>query len=464
MILNNLRISFGSRYIKVTTLGILFWWLSFGVVSIFALYVQLPSIIISFLIFGILGFLLTSFVEPEANALYLLLYFISTIISLLLYFNFNEIYGSPYWGGGSDELMYEDVGKEFALNYGFFDYSSIRGELVVPWHNSIGYIYLIGILTKMSIFLGGVHTMIFRIFNSACLGILCVFVYSISKKVLLNRNTVVWTAIIVGIMPIMLWVAGQTLRDVIASLFLVIGTQVWVCNSFGKHSISTITKIIVTVMLFFVLFEMRKGQAFILLATSIAGLMVSTRYNNVVFKFLLSSAVLGGLLFFYFSIDGAKEILEFSLQAEDYSKYRVEDTGGGLSSVVFASPPPLSYFLRTLYALISPIPEINFKAYKSLLSLGTIFQFFFIPFLFIGIRKSFESRYSQVLFLSFLLPFIGMSMFTFTIRHIVQYLPFGIILTSLGYEQYQGNRKLVFYAMGGLIGLLLIIYLFLKYQ
>lgn len=463
MISNNLRISFGSRYINVATLGILFWWLSFGVVLIFSLYVQYPSIIISFLIFGILGFLLTSFVEPESNALYLLVYFISTISSLLLYFNYNEIYGSPYWGGGSDELMYEDLGKEFALNYGFFNYSSIRGELVVPWHNSIGYIYLIGILTKLSIFLGGDHTMIFRIFNSACLGILCVFVYSISRKVLSNRNTIVWTAIIVGIMPIMLWVAGQTLRDVIASLFLVIGTQVWVCNSFGKHSISTITKIIVTVMLFFALFEFRKGQSFILLATATAGLMVNTRYNNVVIKFLLSSVVLGGLLFFYFSIDGAKEILQFSLQAEEYSVYRVEITGGGLSSAVFASPPPFSYFLRTLYALISPFPMIDFKAYTSLLSVGTIFQIFFIPFLFIGIRKSFESRYLQVLLLSFLLPFIGMSMFTFTIRHIVQYLPFGIILTSLGYEQYQGNRKLVFYAMGGLIGLLLIIYLTLKY-
>jgi hypothetical protein len=463
MILNNLRISFGTKYIKVITLVILFWWLSFGLVSIFALYVELPSIIISFLIFGILGFLLASFIEPEANTLYLLLYFISTIISLLLYFNFNEIYGSPYWEGGSDELMYEDVGKEFALNYGFFDYSSIRGELVPPWHNSIGYIYLIGILSKMSFFLGGNHTMIFRIFNSACLGILCIFVFSISKKVLKNRNIVVWTAIIVGIMPLMLWVAGQTLRDVIASLFLVIGTQVWVCNSFGKHSTSTITKIIVTVLLLLALFEFRKGQAFILLITAIAGLMVGTRYNNVVFKFILSSVILGGLLFFYFSIDGAKEILEFSLQAEEYSIHRVENTGGGLSSVVFASPPPFSYFLRTLYALISPFPEINFNAYKIFLSLGTGFQFFFIPFLFIGIRKSFDSRYSQVLFLSFLLPFIGMSMFTFTIRHIVQYLPFGIILTSLGYEQYQGNRKLVFYAMGGLIGLLFIIYFLLKY-
>jgi hypothetical protein len=462
MISNNLRISFGSRYINVATLGILFWWLSFGVVFIFSLYVQYPSIIIAFLIFGILGFLLTSFVEPESNALYLLVYSISTIITVLLYFNYKEIYGSPYWGGGSDELMYEDLGKEFALNYGFFDYSSIRDELVVPWHNSVGYIYLIGILTKFSFFLGGDHTMIFRIFNSACLGILCVFVYSISRKVLSNRNIVVWTAAIVGMMPLMLWVAGQTLRDIIASLFLVIGTQVWVCNSFGKHRIFTVTKIIITILLVVALFEFRKGQSFVLLVTATAGLLVNSRYNNVVFKFLLSSVVLGGLLFFYFSVDGAKEIFQFSLQAEDYSVYRVEITGGGLSSAVFTSPPPFSYFLRTLYALMSPFPMMDFKAYSIFLSLGTIFQIFFIPFLFIGIRKSFEARYLQVLFLSFLLPFIGMSMFTFTIRHIVQYLPLGIILTSLGYEHYHGNRKLVFYAMGGFIGFLIIIYLCLK--
>jgi hypothetical protein len=463
MIFNNLRISLGTRYIKIGTLCILFWWLSFALVFIFTLYVQLPSIMISFLLFGILGFLLTSVIEPEANALYLLLYFFSTIISLLLYFNFNEIYGSPYWGGGSDELMYEDLGKKFAVNFGFFDYSSIRGELVSPWHNSVGYIYLIGILTKMSIFFGGDHTMIFRIFNAACLGMLCVFVYSMSKKVLLNRDTVVWTAIIVGILPIMLWVAGQTLRDVIASLFLTIGAQIWVCNSLGKHSTSNITRIIFTLLLFPVLFEMRKAQAYILLLIAITGLIVGTRFNNVVYKYILSSIILLGLLFVYFSIEGSNEILAFSLEAEHYSTYRVEETGGGLSSVVFTSPAPFSYFFSALYALISPIPEINFKAYSNLLSLGTIFQIFFIPFLVNGIRKSFYSRYSQVLFISFLLPFIGMSMFTFTIRHIVQYLPFAVILTSLGYEHYQGDRKLVFYVMGGFIGLFSIFYLFLKY-
>ena len=464
MIFSNLRISLGKRYIKIGTLCILFGWLASALVFIFAFYVQLSSIIISFLIFGILGFLLTSVIEPEAKALYLLLYFFSTIISLLLYFNFNAIYGSPYWVGGSDELMYEDLGKQFALNYGFFDYTSIRGELVSPWHNSVGYIYLIGILTKMSIFLGGDHTIIFRIFNAACLGMLCVFVYSISKKVLSNRDGIVWAAIIVGILPIMLWAAGQTLRDMVASLFLIIGAQIWICDTLGKHSTSTITRIIVTLLLLPVLFEMRKAQAYILLLIAIAGLIVGTRFNNVLYKYILSSIILVGFIFVYYSTEGSNEILGFFLEAEEYSTYRVETTGGGLSSVFFNSSAPFSYFFRAFYALISPIPEINFKAYSNMLSLGTNFHFFFIPFLFNGIRLSFNSRHSQLLFVSFFLPFIGMSMFTFTIRHIVQYLPFAVILTSLGYEQYQGNRKLVFYVMGGLTGLLSIFYLFLKFD
>ena len=42
---------------------------------------------------------------------------------------------------------------------------------------------------------------------------------------------------------------------------------------------------------------------------------------------------------------------------------------------------------------------------------------------------------------AFLLLFVGMSMFTFTIRHIVQYLPFGVLLTAFGIEKYQGNYK-----------------------
>jgi VanZ family protein len=58
--------------------------------------------------------------------------------------------------------------------------------------------------------------------------------------------------------------------------------------------------------------------------------------------------------------------------------------------------------------------------------------------------------------------FVGMAMFTFTIRHITQYLPLGILIAALGYEHYRGDRNVVFLKMGGLIGLMAILYMSLK--
>ena len=57
---------------------------------------------------------------------------------------------------------------------------------------------------------------------------------------------------------------------------------------------------------------------------------------------------------------------------------------------------------------------------------------------------------------------MGMSMFSFTIRHIVQYLPFGVLLIALGIEQYQGNYKYLSLAMGGIGVIMGFIYIIIK--
>ena len=79
--------------------------------------------------------------------------------------------GFLYFLRGSDELHYEEVGLAFAQTLDLFDYIGIRGNLVPVWHNSVGYIYVVGVLDKFALLFGEAHTMVPRLFNAAMLGL-----------------------------------------------------------------------------------------------------------------------------------------------------------------------------------------------------------------------------------------------------------------------------------------------------
>ena len=53
-------------------------------------------------------------------------------------------------------------------------------------------------------------------------------------------------------------------------------------------------------------------------------------------------------------------------------------------------------------------------------------------------------------------------MFTFQVRHIVQYLPFAALIAALGYERYRGLRDVVFSGVFATLGALAALYFVLK--
>ena len=52
--------------------------------------------------------------------------------------------------------------------------------MVVPWHNSTGYIYLIALLNKFSQIFDGFNTMLPRLFNGFALGLIGFATYKIA--------------------------------------------------------------------------------------------------------------------------------------------------------------------------------------------------------------------------------------------------------------------------------------------
>jgi hypothetical protein len=462
--LGNFSRSDGKKVISIRTICKRAVLSSFFIMAGFSISELSPAILFSFILFGVLGFSLTSRIDPKATGIFIIVYSLCTLLSALLYFHYINVYGAPYWEGGSDELEYERLGKEFAENYSIFEYGGIRKDLVPVWHNSVGYIYLVGILTKLGNIMGGGHTMVIRIFNSACLGLISVMVFSLAKRFELKQNTVIWTSLLAGCLPLMIWTAGQSLRDILITMLLITGVYVWTPETTGKQKFGLFYVLFITILISIALFELRRGQAFVLLLVATIGLLTGAdkRYKWIRILWIVVMTLISAWMIMKFSSILTSDLDLILMSSESYSTYRTEERGGGLSTIVFSSTPPLSYILRSVYALVSPLPVISSKFYILWLSIGTVFQIFFMPFFFKGIYISLRTRIWWVVVSAFTMLFVGMAMFTFTTRHITQYLPLGVLITALGYEHYRGDRNLVFFTMGGLIGLMVILYLSLK--
>jgi hypothetical protein len=439
--------------------------LSFLVIFLFTLFQLSLDILMAYLIFGGVGFLIAPRKNQTGSCIYLIVFGLATVSSAGLYLNFESIHGVPYWKGGSDEHHFEEMGKEFATYFNFLEYGEIRRSLVPSWHNSVGYIYLNGLMTKFSQVFGGEHTMVPRLFNVACLGVIATLVFRLGDSLALRRDTAISAALFTGCLPLMMFMSGHTLRDIPICMLLLALVLIWTFDRAGRPRYSMFGALVFSLLLYIPLAELRLAQAYVGMLIVAMGLLA--RYNSHRFgSWFFGIILVGGVCIWTYVQVGilfSSNIARFIESAGEYSIYRTSGIiGGGLSMVVFETPPPLGWILRTAYALVSPFPELNTNLYQVWLNLGTAVQSLFIPFVFFGYRMAIWNRRWWVVLSAFTLLFIGMAMFTFQIRHIVQYLPFAVLIAAFGYEQYRGRHGNVFAVMIGLGGLLAIGYLILK--
>jgi hypothetical protein len=123
----------------------------------------------------------------------------------------------------------------------------------------------------------------------------------------------------------------------------------------------------------------------------------------------------------------------------------------GLSLILFNLPSPIKYFAIVGYAFITPLPIIYTQSIDwNFLSLGTIFQFLFIPFVILGIKMTFRNLFMLPIFVMFIITFSGYVFGSFTFRHIVYIVPFAAIYGVIGFENYK-KYKFIFWFFGSLI-------------
>lgn len=431
---------------------------------------QLLSVLIFFMSLAIIGLLINFKLGVNESKLFIIIYYLNVIAVIVLYIIYINRYGQPYFIGGSDDLTYEKDAQNVAQFLGVFDYFSIRGNVLPNDHNSIGYVYLVSLFYRLGQLLGGFHTFIPRIFNSFILALLAILVYRYAVyKSKLNSSISFVVALLVGLAPIMMYNSAHTFRDTIVAFLLFLCVYIW--NDYDKYIFSEqIILLAVTLLITFILWEMRSITVILILLLIYFSYLDQKRKKIKNFKskqtiFFIFFILFGVLVFFYCYNQGYIEWLK-NRQISYYlvySKYRTE-LSKGLETYVFIAPFPLNLLYRFVYLSIFPIPSLSKEIERLWLSIGTIIQIFFLPYVVIGLWKSLKKKQNLEIALGFVIIFISVGIFSFTFRHISMFYPFGALVAGYGYNYFQNtNKKYLWFGMYFLLTIGTIIRIIVKY-
>lgn len=455
------RVRSGDGGIWVTAIALSL--LAFVWIGIFALLERSAAMLAATIACSSVGLMIARRCGGRDVAIFLIVNAVATIGAIVLYYYYVAHYGVPYWQGGSDELHFEEVGAAFAESASVFDYGYLTHELVRSGHNSVGYLYLVGLLTKFGRVFGEEHTMVPRLFNAACLALVAVGVHRLAIRLEFRRTAAVTIALAVGCLPLMVWTSAQVLREIPLTVLLMAVVLLWTPHRGGMPQ-SMMWRLTLTAIVVALISQLRMAQAFVAVLVVVVGFVAAGRIRLrarwVGWCVVLTAGAVWGVMTQFEAISA--RITEYTKEAIYYATYRVEVTGGGLSAVVFETPPPLGYLLRIAYALASPIPIPGPNADELVRDSGTIIHILFVPYLLLGLGVARRRNPWMPLVAAFLLLFIGMALFTFTIRHIVQYLPFAALIAALGFEHHRRGRVWIFTFVVGTLVVLALTYVSLK--
>ena len=427
------------------------------------------STFVSFIFFGLIGVGISAIYGRLAIKLFTLIYAVSSIACVIFYVIFLIQYKIPYGGGGSDSLAYEQLALLLRNSNWHYNSEEIGMMIGLPYHNSKGYIYLINLLIRFGDIFSGFDTMMPRLFNCTILGLSSVVVYSICNKISLTTRQALNSGLITGFFPIMIYVSVQPLRDIPITFMLLIAVSASISIIKTQIALKRLVCTLLFVPLFFIIMEFRLFNAIniglVLLVGWIVYLFAVKKLSN--FHLLL---LIAGFALIYTALSFIDLPLAINLVSKldssstDLAEGIDRSQDGGLSLILFNLPAPVKFFASIAYSFVTPLPIVYTKDVDwNFLSLGTIYQFLFIPFVLLGIKHAFRSRVMLPLLIMFLISYISYVFGTFTFRHITYIVPFAAIYGTIGFEKFKHRRHFIWSIAGGLLVSLLFTYYVIKF-
>ena len=407
-------------------------------------YSQKFSVLFLFFILNILLF----FIIKKDKPLVFLSFLIGVAVAVFFYDYWITYYGNSYFiGKKSDDWQYDILWTEgFIERYGInlFKISEHLNNLernLGILHNSQGYVAIVVVFRWFGSFLDGYHTFLPRIFNIFILTLTAYYSSLIAFYYSKNKQIKTTTFIVVFFFPVMLFNSVHVFRDTLVSFILVIIYYLLLVNK------KSIINILVVLFLLFVLYYNRTSTFFVMV------LMILILYANpkkINLKLTLSLAFFAIISLFF--LDGF--ISTLTRQLTTYGVLNTERFGN-IGSKIFALPLYVGFIPRIIYLIFTPVP--NFSGFHQLYqSIAAFTQILFFPYLFVAFKNKGIDIKLKIMFLVF---FLGVAFSTATFRHVMMYLPFGIIITVLSYYKIK-NKDIKLKNYLGYLILLFLLFIF----
>ena len=425
------------------------------------------SIFLSFILFGIVGLAIAKTLCKYAENIFIIIYSYTVLFIVLFFFIFKLEHGVPYEGGGSDSKSYE-IGAELLTNSNFFKYDVEKiGEIIeMPYHNSPGYIYVVFLLAKMSNIYGEFHTMVPRLFNAFILALSLPYLFYIGKELKLDIIASLNSAIICGIFPITTLIASQTYRDIIVMAIFIF--SVYFAMKF--YTSAFVKKIHIYLIFFFLsvlILQFRFLNVLNVLSTIFTASLLSLfsiKIISVRKAFLFISLLIISIIVFNENLFIENLINTLDVYNQATSQGLDRSTENGLSLILFNLPPIVKQISVFFYATITPLPIFYTKFVEfNFLSIGTIIQFCYLPFLVIGFFNKLKNPIAAPMNILFIITLVGYVYGSFSFRHIVYLVPFAVVYISVGLNIRPNSNNLVIKVQFLVITLLIFLYYFIKY-
>jgi len=398
-------------------------------------FISISSLMFFLILFWSGVFLLRK--TKDSLSVFSLVFLFNIICIIGIYFVYSTRYGLPYYLGGSDDLYYETMARYFAERFGLFDYGQMHYQVIAPWQHG-GYIYLVSLLYRLGSILGGFHTLFPRILNGFLLSLISSMSYSIMSKLGIPFKVAKRSSIILGCMPIMVYISSHTFRDITIIFLLVLLLYYITCE---MRSIWDLRKLLITTAIAYIsllyIYESRPVFAPVTILFLLVVLywkfgfqseMKSLSTSNLTRLILFA---VGAVAFIGFSFQTIAE--KFFWYTSTYSDYILSESTG-LGRYVFEQPLlPFGLAARLLYLSVYPLPVLSSEVERLLLSLGTAIQIIYLPFLLTGAFQMMKQKLFHIP-IAFTLFFVGVASTTFTFRHIVLFYPFAFIMIVYGQE------------------------------
>lgn len=374
-------------------------------------------------------------VRTDGGRVFLLAFLVNAAVTVVLYQLLQEYHGVPYFAGGTDDLFYDRLGRDFWRTGILTPREAADASVGVSKY--YGYPLTVAWSYLLVDPIGGAHGAVPRYLNVMGGGLLAVLVLRLGLRLGYSREVAKLSAYFVAVYPFLGFHHALVLRDTLTALFIT-GATVAFIEAWGRRKVWPQVPLLIALLL--VLQTYRDSSAYLLVVSLGVAFLFSPQEEErrgvrlmVAGLLLLGLAAAGPLLF---------DLAQYAYRYQGvYTAVSAGTSGPGSAAMSLLDLPfPLNLLARIPLGLMWPLPVLRGDPADLYRNIGALVWYPLLPFIIVGWVRAFAEPRRRPVAVIALFLFLGVALVTLHYRHMVQYVPFLILFGIGGYRETPGSR------------------------